>query len=65
MQWTFPRFIRQLIEHGIVERLDRDDTAGMEVHPDVGVGRFVLTDPDIDIDLDEDVDCTDLDPLMG
>ena len=65
MQWTLPRFIRQLIEHGIVERLDRDDTAGMEVHPDVGVGRFVLTDPDIDIDLDEDVDCTELDPLMG
>lgn len=38
------------------------DTAG---NPDIGVGRFVLTDPDIDIDLDEDVDCTDLDPLMG
>ena len=29
------------------------------------MGRFVLTDPDIDIDLDEDVDCMEVDPLMG
>ena len=32
---------------------------------DIGVGRLVLTDPDIDIDLDEDVDVQEIDPLMG
>ena len=48
-----------------MKRVDRDDTTGLELHPDLGVGRFVLDDPDIDIDLDEDVDCTELDPLMG
>ena len=62
----FRSFIRQLIDADIVKRVDRDVTTGMEnLHPDLGVGRFVLTDPDIDIDLDEDVDCTELDPLMG
>ena len=53
-----------------MERVDRDDSAGDATlgagsGADIGVGRFVLTDPDIDIDLDEDVDCMEVDPLMG
>ena len=56
----FRSFIRQLIDADIVKRVDMQTQ-----HPDLGVGRFVLTDPDIDIDLDEDVDCAEIDPLMG